>query len=86
MGEAYTICDPYLFTIAQWLEQDGVDPSRFPKVVDHRRRTSERPEVRNAIAEELACIVWGEWTPRVRLRTSSPDSGCHHRLLIEQTK
>ena len=31
MGESYTICDPYLFTMAQWLEQDGVDPSRFPK-------------------------------------------------------
>jgi glutathione S-transferase len=54
MGEAYTICDPYLFTMAQWLEQDGVDPSRFPKVIDHRRRMSERPQVRNAIAAELA--------------------------------
>jgi glutathione S-transferase len=54
MGETYTICDPYLFTMAQWLEQDGVDPSRFPKVIDHRRRMSERPEVQRAIAEELA--------------------------------
>jgi glutathione S-transferase len=54
MGETYTICDPYLFTIAQWLEQDGVDPSRFPKVISHRRRMSERPAVRKAIAEELA--------------------------------
>jgi glutathione S-transferase len=54
MGEMYTICDPYLFTMAQWLEQDGVDPSRFPKVIDHRRRMSERPAVQKAIAEELA--------------------------------
>ena len=54
MGETYTICDPYLFTMAQWLEQDGVDPSRFPKVIDHRRRMSERPTVQKAIAEELA--------------------------------
>jgi glutathione S-transferase len=54
MGETYTICDPYLFTMAQWLEQDGVDPSRFPKVMDHRRRMSERPAVQKAIAEELA--------------------------------
>jgi glutathione S-transferase len=54
MGETYTICDPYLFTMAQWLEQDGVDPSRFPKVIDHRRRMSERLAVRKAIAEELA--------------------------------
>jgi glutathione S-transferase len=54
MGETYTICDPYLFTMAQWMECDGVDPFRFPKVSDHRRRMSERPQVRAAIAEELA--------------------------------
>jgi glutathione S-transferase len=54
MGERYTICDPYLFTLAQWLEADGVDPNRIPRVVDHRRRMSERPGVRKAIAEELA--------------------------------
>jgi glutathione S-transferase len=54
MGEVYTICDPYLFTLAQWLEEDGVDPWRFPKVIDHRRRMSERPEVQRAIAEESA--------------------------------
>ena len=28
MGEDYTICDPYLFTLAQWMEADGVDPAR----------------------------------------------------------
>lgn len=54
MGEAYTICNPYLFTLAQWLEDDGVDPSRLPKVIDHRHRMSERPAVRRAIAAELA--------------------------------
>lgn len=54
MGDTYTICDPYLFTLAQWLEADGVDPARIPRVVDHRRRMSERPSVKKAIAEELA--------------------------------
>jgi glutathione S-transferase len=54
MGETYTICDPYLFTIAQWMEQDSVDPSRFPKIKDHRERMAERPTVKMAIAEELA--------------------------------
>ncbi|MDO9297468.1 glutathione S-transferase family protein [Bradyrhizobium sp.] len=54
MGETYTICDPYLFTMAQWLEGDGVDPSRFPKVMEHRRRMSERLQVQRAIAVELA--------------------------------
>ena len=53
MGEAYTICDPYLFTLAQWLEADGVDPARFPKIRDHRVRMSERPAVKKALAEEL---------------------------------
>jgi glutathione S-transferase len=54
MGDIYTICDPYLFTLAQWMEKDGVDPSRFPNVNDHRTRMSERAAVRKAIAEELA--------------------------------
>lgn len=54
MGETYTICDPYLFTLAQWLEDDGVDPGRLPKVIDHRRRVSQRPAVQTAIAAELA--------------------------------
>lgn len=54
MGDQYTICDAYLFTLAQWLEKDGVDPARIPRVVDHRRRMSERPSVKKAIAEETA--------------------------------
>jgi glutathione S-transferase len=54
MGEAYTICDPYLFTLAQWLEADGVDPDRIPKVIEHRRRMADRPQVQGAIAAELA--------------------------------
>jgi glutathione S-transferase len=52
MGEAYSICDPYLFTIAQWLEGDSVDLAALPKVADHRKRMAERPAVRKALAEE----------------------------------
>ncbi len=52
MGESYTISDPYLFTIARWLEGDSVDPARFPKVKAHRDRMSERPAVRKVLAEE----------------------------------
>ncbi len=52
-GDTYTIADPYLFTLAQWLESDSVDVSRIPRVIDHRRRMSERPNVKKAIAEEL---------------------------------
>ena len=53
MGETYSVSDPYLFTLAQWLEADGVDPSRFPKVQDHRSRMAARPSVTKALAEEL---------------------------------
>jgi glutathione S-transferase len=53
MGESYTVCDPYLFTLAQWMEGDSVDPARFPKVRDHRNRMSERAAVRKVLAEEL---------------------------------
>ena len=53
MGEAYTICDPYLFTLSQWLEADGVHPARLPKIAEFRTRMSARPTVRKALAEEL---------------------------------
>jgi glutathione S-transferase len=54
MGERYTICDPYLFTLAGWLEGDSVDIATLPKVADHRKRMAERPAVRKVLAEEAA--------------------------------
>lgn len=52
MGECYTICDPYLFTIGSWLEGDGVDTTRLPRVIAHRRRMQARPAVQKAVAAE----------------------------------
>lgn len=49
-GETYSIADPYLFTIAGWLEPDGVDPARFPKILDHRNRLTQRPAVARVLA------------------------------------
>jgi glutathione S-transferase len=54
MGETYTICDPYLFTIGTWLEGDGVDLSTLPKVMAHRSRMLERPAVRKVMEQEKA--------------------------------
>ena len=54
MGDAYSICDPYLFTLASWLEIDGVDPAGFPKVFAHRQRMAERPAVLKALAAQSA--------------------------------
>lgn len=50
MGEMYSIADPYLFTVAQWMEGDGIDPARFPRVIDHRNRMLARPAVARAVA------------------------------------
>ncbi len=52
MGERYTICDPYLFTIGSWLEGDGVDTAKLPRVIEHRRRMLARPAVQKAVAAE----------------------------------
>jgi glutathione S-transferase len=53
MGENYTIADPYLFTVARWLEGDGIDPSRFSKVFEHRSRMAERANVKRALSEVM---------------------------------
>ncbi len=49
MGEQYTVADAYLFTIANWLEGDGVDTSKFPKILAHRAAMLERPAVQVAM-------------------------------------
>jgi len=50
MGDEFSIADIYLFTIAQWLEADRVDISRFPKVMDHRSRMRELDVIRKVLA------------------------------------
>jgi glutathione S-transferase len=52
MGEAYSICDGYLFTLAGWLEGDGIDLRRFPKVHEHSERVRARPAVAKVLAAE----------------------------------
>ena len=52
MGERFTICDPYLFTLAQWMEFYGVNVAGLPRVIAHRTRVGARPATQRAIAEE----------------------------------
>jgi glutathione S-transferase len=52
MGDAYTIADPYLYTIGRWLEGDGVDIAAFPRVLDHHERTEKRPAVQRVLRSE----------------------------------
>jgi glutathione S-transferase len=52
LGSAYSMCDPYLFTLAGWLEGDGVDIKRFPRVNDHYQGMLQRPAVQRAMKEQ----------------------------------
>jgi glutathione S-transferase len=54
LGGRYSISDIYLFTLARWLEADGVDPEEFPKIADHRRRMHQHPVVAKIVAAEAA--------------------------------
>jgi glutathione S-transferase len=54
MGDQYTVCDGYLFTLGLWLEGDGVDLAKLPKVAAHRKRMQERPAVAKVLADEKA--------------------------------
>jgi glutathione S-transferase len=54
MGDQYTVCDGYLFTLGLWLEGDGVDLATLPKVAAHRKRMQERPAVAKVLADEKA--------------------------------
>ena len=51
MGDHYTICDPYLYAISRWLEGDGVDVSRLPRLLEHRARMRARPAVQRLMTE-----------------------------------
>jgi glutathione S-transferase len=51
-GERYGISDMYLYTIARWLEGDGVDINKFPKVAAFRARMEGDPVVQKVLAAE----------------------------------
>ncbi len=46
LGENYSVCDPYLFTISNWLEGDSVDLNDFPQIAEHHWRMRERDAVK----------------------------------------
>jgi glutathione S-transferase len=54
LGEAFSVCDAYLFTLTGWLEGDGVDRRQFPKVNALYDAVAARPAVRKVLALEGA--------------------------------
>jgi glutathione S-transferase len=54
LGEQRSVCDFYLFTLGRWLEGDGVDMERFPRILAHRRRLAQEERVQKVIESEKA--------------------------------
>jgi glutathione S-transferase len=54
MGETYSVCDVYLYTLTLWLDGDGVDIAGLPKVKAHREAMEQRPAVQKVLAEQKA--------------------------------
>lgn len=50
-GERYSVVDGYLYTVGSWLEGDGVDMTRFPKLTAYLERVGQREAVRRAVKE-----------------------------------
>lgn len=50
MGAQFTLADIYLFILSGWMEGDGVDISKFPRVIDHRNRIAARPATKSVLA------------------------------------
>ncbi len=53
MGETYTLCDAYLYTVARWMEGDKVDTSKLPKIMAHMKRMEARPAVEKVLADHF---------------------------------
>ncbi len=54
LGDAFSTADYYLYTIASWLEGDGVDIARFPRVADHFARVGALPVTQRVLAAQAA--------------------------------
>lgn len=54
LGDVFSTADYYLYTIASWLEGDGVDIARFPRVADHFARVGSLPVTQRVLAAQAA--------------------------------
>ncbi len=52
MGDAFTVADAYLFTVASWGPYVGVDPSGLAQLTAYMGRVAARPAVQAALKAE----------------------------------
>ncbi|MDU9006799.1 glutathione S-transferase family protein [Sedimentitalea todarodis] len=53
LGDAFSIADPYLFVICNWLGGDGVDTSAFPRISAFMDAMNARTSVQKARAKGM---------------------------------
>ena len=54
IGDSYSVADPYLFTISQWLPFHQLDIASYPRIAEHSERMQERAAVVEALQAEAA--------------------------------
>tara|TARA_B100000575_G_scaffold289448_1_gene291242 strand:- start:794 stop:958 length:165 start_codon:yes stop_codon:yes gene_type:complete len=52
MGQSYSLADPYLFTISNWLEGDEIDILEFPNIAHPYSRVLERAAVAKIVGAQ----------------------------------
>jgi len=52
MGDAFSVADPYLFTVTNWAPRVGVDITGFANIAAFRERMAARPAVQAAMRHE----------------------------------
>lgn len=52
-GDRISLADPYLFTVCNWLEGDGVALADFPKIMGFMERMNERHSVKSVRAKGM---------------------------------
>ena len=49
LGEHFSICDAYLYTLTRWLERDGVEREKLPNVNSHFQKIEKRSSIQRII-------------------------------------
>ena len=52
MGDAFSVADPYLFTVTNWAKHVGLDISGFKNLAAYMQRVAARPAVQQAMKAE----------------------------------
>lgn len=49
LGDRFSVSDGYLFTFSEVISLLNLDETRYPRILDHRKRMLERPAVKKAL-------------------------------------